>query len=232
MNGISMDWFYDTRDVEENLFDKIVASLFENGKITRFSNSIFRVKDSPSDTEKFWCDALNVDDDVDWSIIYENNFNCSIETKLRAFYFKIFHKAICTNKFLNKIGRSDSPLCHFCKKVDETQVHMFCECEKISPLWDDLVSFIQNKRGIVLTYQIIRKCLVWRLRKLSITMPLIFLFLYLKFHIHRCKFQNNSPSFQAYKNLIKITITSEYKIAECKGKLSKHFKKISFDLGF
>ena len=30
MNDISMDWFYDTRDVEENLFDKIVASLFEN----------------------------------------------------------------------------------------------------------------------------------------------------------------------------------------------------------
>ena len=44
MNGISMDWFYDTRDVEENLFDKIVASLFENGKITRFSYNIFRVK--------------------------------------------------------------------------------------------------------------------------------------------------------------------------------------------
>ena len=59
-----------------------------------------------------------------------------------------------------------------------------------------------------------------------------FLFLYLKFYIHRCKFQNNSPSFQAYKNLIKIKITSEYKIAECKGKLSKHFKNFSFDLGF
>ena len=58
------------------------------------------------------------------------------------------------------------------------------------------------------------------------------LFLYLKFYIHRCKFQNNSPSFQTYKNLIKIKITSEYKIAECKGKLSKHLKKFSFDLGF
>ena len=34
MNGISMDWFYNTRDVEENLLDKIVASLFDNGKIT------------------------------------------------------------------------------------------------------------------------------------------------------------------------------------------------------
>ena len=30
--GISMDWFYDTRDVEENLFDKIVARLFEMEK--------------------------------------------------------------------------------------------------------------------------------------------------------------------------------------------------------
>ena len=46
-------------------------------------------------------------------IIHENNVNCCIETQLRAFYFKIFHKAICTNKFLAKIGRSDSPFCHF-----------------------------------------------------------------------------------------------------------------------
>ena len=127
MNGISMDWFYNTRDVEENLFDKIVASLFDNGKITKSSYNIFRVKDSPSDTELFWYDALNVEDDIDWGIIHDNNFNCCIETQLRAFYLKIFHKAICTNKFLPKIGRSDSPFCYFCKKVDETLVHMFCE---------------------------------------------------------------------------------------------------------
>ena len=64
-------WLYDTRDVEENLFDEIVASLFENGKITKFSYNIFRVKDRPSDTEMFCYDALNVDDDVDWGIIHE-----------------------------------------------------------------------------------------------------------------------------------------------------------------
>ena len=104
MNGISMDWFYNTRDVEENLFDN-------NGKITKSSYNIFRVKDSPSDTELFWYDALNVEDDVDWGIIHDNNFNCCIQD-----YFKIFHKAICTNKFLAKIGGSGSPFCHFCKK--------------------------------------------------------------------------------------------------------------------
>ena len=36
MNVISMDWFYNTSDVEENLFNEIVASLFETGKMTKF----------------------------------------------------------------------------------------------------------------------------------------------------------------------------------------------------
>ena len=59
-----------------------------------------------------------------------------------------------------------------------------------------------------------------------------FVFLYLKFYVHRCKFLNNSPFFQAYKNLFKIKINSEYKIADSKGKLRKHLQKNSFDLAF
>ena len=41
-----------------------------------------------------------------------------------------------------------------------------------------------------------------------------------------------NPSFQAYKNFVKVKFNIEYKIAENKGKLSKHFKKFSFDLNF
>ena len=51
----------------------------------------------------------------------------------------------------------------------------------------------------------------------------------MKFYIYRCKFQKVTPNFQAYKNLVKIKFNTEYKIAENKGKLSKHFKKFSFD---
>ena len=199
MNGISMDWFHNTRDVEENLFDKIVASLFDNGKITKSSYNIFRVNDSPSNTELFWYDALNVEDDVDWGIIHDNNFNCCIETQLRAFYFKIFHKAICTNKFLAKIGRSDSPFCHFCKKVDETLVHMFCECEKISPLWDDLVSFIEYKTGDSFDLSNYKKMFGLEVEDSEHYNAINFLFLYFKFYIHRCKFQNKPHPFKHIK---------------------------------
>ena len=38
--------------------------------------------------------------------------------------------------------------------------------------------------------------------------------------------------FQAYKNLVKIKINTEYRIAEKKSKLSKHFKKFTFELNF
>ena len=95
-----------------------------------------KAKYSPVNTELFWIDALNLEDDIEWNKIHDNNFTCSIETQMRAFYFKVFHRAICTNKFLHKIGRSDSPFCCFCKKIDETLVHLFCECEKITSLWD------------------------------------------------------------------------------------------------
>ena len=36
-----------------------------------------------------------------------------------------------------------------------------------------------------------------------------FLFLYLEFYIHRWQFHQISPSFQAYKNLIKVKTKSE-----------------------
>ena len=111
-------------------------------------------------------------------------------------------------------------------------MHMFCECEKISPLWDDLVSFIENKTGDSFDLSNYQKMFGLEVEDSKHYNAINILFLYFKFYIHRCKFQNNSPSFQAYKNLIKIKINSEYKIAESKGKLSKHLKKFSFHLGF
>ena len=57
-----------------------------------------------------------------------------------------------------------------------------------------------------------------------------FLFLCLKFYIHKCKFQELNPNFVAFLKLLKIKRNVEYKIAESKGKLGKHKKKWSLDL--
>ena len=78
MNGLLLDWFYNPKNVQENIFDRIVASLFDNGTITKYSYTILKEKISPIDTEIYWSDDLNVDGDLDWCIIHDNNFTCSI----------------------------------------------------------------------------------------------------------------------------------------------------------
>ena len=230
MNGLLLDWFYNPKDVQDNIFDNIVSSLFDNGKITKHSYVILKDNDSPIDTEIFWFDTLGMEGDIDWSIIHDSNFRCSIETQLRSFYFKVFHKAICTNRFLHKIGRNDSPLCHFCKLKEETLIHLFCECDVVTPLWDNMSDFIQSKTGEDFQFSNYQKMFGLDFEDSEHKNAINFLILCLKFFIHRCKFQNVNPSFQAYKNFVKVKFNIEYKIAENKGKLSKHFKKFSFDL--
>ena len=50
----------------------------------------------PENRIDFWEKLGNADDEVeetDWDEIHIRNFKCSIDTRLRSFYFKIFHKS-------------------------------------------------------------------------------------------------------------------------------------------
>ena len=143
MNGIYLNWFQNPKNIQENVFEKISASLVGEKKVPRYVYSILR-DEAVIEMENKWIDCLGVMEDVDWNHIHNANFKCTIETQLRSFYFKLFHKAICTNQFLHKIGRADSPNCYFCNKFPETILHVFCECEKVSPLWDDLCFLINS----------------------------------------------------------------------------------------
>ena len=159
MNGIYLDWFQNSKNIQENVFDKICSSLVSEKKVLKHVYSIRRNQASV-EVENKWIDYLDVVDEVEWNYIHNANFKCTIETQMRSFYFKLFHKAICTNQFLHRIGRSDSPNCYFCYNLPETILHLFCECEKVSLLWDELCFLINNISGNPLLSQILKKCLV------------------------------------------------------------------------
>ena len=74
-------------------------------------------------------------DDTDWVEIHIRNFRCSIDTRLRSFCFKFFHKAIAFYDFLFKINRKNSPNSDFCDKYPESVTHIFCDCDLV---WDEL----------------------------------------------------------------------------------------------
>ena len=132
-------------------------------------------------------------------------------------------------QFLHRIGRSDSPNCYFCNNLPETILHLFCECEKVSPLWDELCFLINNISVESFTFSNFEK--MFGVTDLSEHDNCInFLFLCLKFYLHRCKFQQTNPNFVAFLNLVKIKRNTEHKIAESKGKLRQHFKKWTLNL--
>ena len=111
----------------------------------------------------------------------------------------------------------------------ETLLHLFCQCEKVSPLWDDLFFLINSISEESFTFSVFAK--MFGVTDTSEHDNCIsYLFLCLKYYIHRCKFQESDLSFVAFMNLVKTKRNIEYKIAVSKGKLRKHFKKWTLDL--
>ena len=103
--------------------------------------------------------------------------------------FKVFYKAIAFNSFLFQIGRKDSPLCSFCSKSPETMLHVFCKCEKVRPIWDELLQLIND--NLHAEYTLDNFDLMFGVSDDSLV---TFLILCCKFYIYRCKFQEVSPN--------------------------------------
>ena len=93
MNGIYLDWIQNPKNIQDNVFDKISASLVGEKKVRKHFHSILRNRFNVN-VENKWTNCLDVLDELDWNDIHRANFNYTIETQLRSFYLKLFHRAI------------------------------------------------------------------------------------------------------------------------------------------
>ena len=180
---------------------------------------------TPEERYGYWNDNITVPLDLNWKLVHNVNFMCSIDTRLRSFYFKTFHKAIALNAFLFKIKRKDSPNCSFCGTRPETIIHLFCECDIVTPLWYDLLQVILVKHDKDFSLDNFKKMFGVTSDKF-----LSFLFLSLKYFIYLCKFKNVRPHYEYFKKHLKSQKETEYYVAKKRGKLHLHFKKWKFDL--
>ena len=46
------------------------------------------------------------------------------DSRLRGFQYKLFNNVLDLQKMLFRFGKVDSPLCSFCKMIDETPLHL------------------------------------------------------------------------------------------------------------
>ena len=104
-------------------------------------------------------------------------------------------------------------------------IHVFCECEVVIQLWNDMVKIINHREDVNFSVSTIDK--MFRIHDDKF---LTFSFLITKYYSFVSKFQNKKPDFVNLLNLIKNIRETKYNIANRRNKLPIHFKKWRFDL--
>ena len=62
---------------------------------------------------------------------------CTLNSRLREFQFKMLHGIVFTNHHLFRFKISPNNLCCYCKKEEETYRHLFFECEHAHLIWSN-----------------------------------------------------------------------------------------------
>ena len=216
LKNILSDWLDKPGFLNFNIYDLIIKNLNLSGKISKIPKHTFSILLDKFYAEKaqvFWGNRFedNELDNEDWEEIHLRNFKCTIETRLRSFYFKIFYRAIAFRDFLFKIKRIESPECCFYQKVPETIILIFCNVILSSLFgWKLIVFFILILNFIV-------RCLILK-KDFGILENkfLTYIILCTKFFICRCKFQDKKPHINGLKSFIKSQSEIEYCIAKKK----------------
>ena len=82
---------------------------------------------------KKWQSQLQTEGLV-WKNIFLNPFQVCHESVLQSFQYKVIHRIIPCNHWLNIMNIKDSPLCTFCMKDDDI-IHFFVKCDRLSQFW-------------------------------------------------------------------------------------------------
>ena len=171
-------------------------------------------------------ELLAVDlEESDWENVYRLPFLATIESKLRAFQFKINHNIYYTNQKLHMVKISDTPLCYFCNTDIETLEHLFVKCSHVLPLWrfmSDVLSETHSTNPISTDQKLLGIHQMIEKRNYDIVNHMM---ITLKYYVHICKHKKVLPNRDGLIELIKDTATIERRIATRKNKLDRHHDK-------
>ena len=71
-------------------------------------------------------------------------------TYLQSLHFRIVKRIIATNTFLYRIGKAENPLCTFCKRENETLLHVLWSCDIVQRFVREVTNDIRSKFNIIL----------------------------------------------------------------------------------
>ena len=85
-----------------------------------------------------------------WKKLNSQIFKDIKDVKLQWLQYRIIHRILGTNLLLFKMKIQNNDKCTFCNTESETIEHLFYDCIIVSPIWEIIVSWLNEKLSIEL----------------------------------------------------------------------------------
>ena len=153
--------------------------------------------------------SLQCSKTIDWEMAYKLPFYRTKATKLIIFQFKLLHRRLATNDFLNKIGIRENDICTFCRTEEESLFHLFWSCSETSSFWRDFTKWLaKNQRK--LKSEILTPGIIIGVRSDTLhNKKQYFYFLVARFYIWSCRIKEVLPKIDIFPSFLSFLVPSD-----------------------
>ena len=129
MHSIPRKWKEQLQEKLEinSVCQDVLESLLKMHKVCKETYS-YMLRNNPRQRshEAKWSQILQCQlETLPWKEYYSLNFHCTIDSKMRAFQYKLLLRIIPNNKYLKVCNIIDNDSCYFCHSEVETIEHLF-----------------------------------------------------------------------------------------------------------
>ena len=167
---------------------------------------------------------------MNWGEIYQNNYLCTIETKLRSFQIELNLRVIVTNIQLLGFGLINTENFKFCNKAPETLLHLFCICPVVITYWENVSACISSFPKDSFSFNNFNKDFgVPSINNAEHNVYLLnCLLLCARFVIYRCKYDCRIPTASEFYQQVQKVKMSEFILSKNRSKINLFRKKMVY----
>lgn len=159
--------------------------------------------------------------DENWKKIYLWPHIITKNSTLKWFQYRINHKILATNQFLNMIKIINNPTCTFCNNFPETIKHLFWDCEVTKRILTELQDWLISKD---ITLEVEEKSFIFGNYHHTISIFKQLILLETKYYLYYCRCSKIIPNTKSLKQRIQLLYETSKTTAIMENK-NEMFKK-------
>ena len=157
---------------------------------------------SPSKTQNKWLTDCQITcfNSITWKKVYKLPTKI---LKLIIFQFKLLHRRLATNDFLNKIGIRPDDLCTFCTDERESLIHLFWSCRETNVFWKSFQDWlIQNFILLKPNSSVSSAAILGLKANFFSNTKQYFYFLVARYCISTCRMRETNPKIEGFPSFL------------------------------